>query len=432
MRVLFVNHAGGSPYHGPNMRTYYLARAMVQEGHSVQIVASSFFHKYFSPPDTTGRVTHEWIDGIHYTWVRTHPYRHRGLREVLNQLEFVARCTMSERKIVVGHPDVVVASSPHPFVSFFAWRAAKHSRAGFVFEARDLWPLVVRELGGLPAWHPYIVLLTLAERFSVHRADLIVSIDEGGFRYFGGELGVTSDRFAVVPNGLSVDCWFLEPLPSELLERWPKASFTVGYLGATSAAYSLRNLIDAAAEVCASDPDVAFVIAGSGSELQSLKAHARRIGAENVVFLGQVHRRHVPAVLARFDVGYLGLKDVRAYRYGVSPSKLFEYFYAGIPVLAAYRTYHDTVADAGAGWTIAPEDSRTLARTICEIRETPKAQLAAIGARGRDFFLNHHESHVRARQYIQLMESIDKTRGIRLKKPGPFGSEHQFPTLGGL
>ena len=64
MNILIVNHNGGSIYHGPNLRTYYVAKELVMRGHKVTIATSSYSHKYIVAPKIHGLVTAEVIDGI--------------------------------------------------------------------------------------------------------------------------------------------------------------------------------------------------------------------------------------------------------------------------------------------------------------------------------------------------------------------------------
>ena len=107
MNLMIVTHSGGSPYHGPNMRSYYMARVFVKEGCKVQIITSSFFHKYFYAPEFNDAFLFQKIDDIDYCWIKTLRYRKRGIRQVFNQLDFVKNCFMNSKKIVRQAPDAI-------------------------------------------------------------------------------------------------------------------------------------------------------------------------------------------------------------------------------------------------------------------------------------------------------------------------------------
>jgi hypothetical protein len=60
-------------------------------------------------------------------------------------VEFSARLALHRLK-GLPRPDVVIASSPHPFVAFNGHRFARRYGAKFIFEVRDLWPLTLLEV----------------------------------------------------------------------------------------------------------------------------------------------------------------------------------------------------------------------------------------------------------------------------------------------
>ena len=86
-RILVITHAGGSPFHGPNMRWYYLGLALKPLGVDVEIVSSSSFQKYISPPRVETALETCKVGPLTYHWIRTRPYRVRGVAQVINQIE---------------------------------------------------------------------------------------------------------------------------------------------------------------------------------------------------------------------------------------------------------------------------------------------------------------------------------------------------------
>ena len=117
-KILVVTHAGGSPYHGPNMRWYNLGLSLKSIGIETNIVSSSYFHKYYVQPALSDVHKQEIIDGIEYNWLKTNTYRVGSIFQIFNQLLFVYRCFTNINNITSTIPDLVVASSPHPFVIF--------------------------------------------------------------------------------------------------------------------------------------------------------------------------------------------------------------------------------------------------------------------------------------------------------------------------
>lgn len=45
-KIVIYSHSAGSPDIGPNIRVYNIAKALIEEGYDVTLIASGFFHKY--------------------------------------------------------------------------------------------------------------------------------------------------------------------------------------------------------------------------------------------------------------------------------------------------------------------------------------------------------------------------------------------------
>ena len=406
MNLMIVSHSGGSPYHGPNMRSYYMARVFVKEGCKVQIVSSSFFHKYFCAPKFDDAFMFQEIDDIDYCWIKTLRYRKRGIRQVFNQLDFVKNCFMNSKKIVRQAPDAVIASSPHPFVSYFGkYMASKHG-AKFVYEIRDLWPLAMKELGGFSNLHPYIAALKSAEKFSVKNADMVVSVKQGDFEYLSDEYNLAKNRFAYIPNGLDGASWTLNEIPNRFVSRLPTEKFLIGFVGALSAAYDIAALISAAEKLSKIDANIHFVIAGSGQELTKYKSICRRKGLKNIDFLGYIETKYVPKLLQYFDLCYIGLKKARVYEYGMSANKIFEYMIAEKPILASYYTKYDPIGYAKCGITVSPGNVDDIVAGVLSMRKKSKTELDKLGKNGKKYFFEQHDFRVLGKRYLELLRTL--------------------------
>ena len=93
-KIVIINSTGGSPYHGPNFRSYYIGKNLLKFGYDVTIIANSYFHKFYNAPTLKSAFKNEEIDGLKYIWVKTKKYRNRGIFQVLNQIQFTLKlCT---------------------------------------------------------------------------------------------------------------------------------------------------------------------------------------------------------------------------------------------------------------------------------------------------------------------------------------------------
>jgi glycosyltransferase involved in cell wall biosynthesis len=119
-----------------------------------------------------------------------------------------------------------------------------------------------------------------------------------------------------------------------------------------------------------------------------------------VHFFEAIAKRQVPALLARFDVAYMGWQRQPLYRFGIAPNKLIDYMMAACPILHAVEAGNDPVADAGCGLTVAPEDAQAMVAGIEALRALGPQRRAELGQRGRAFALANHTYPVLGQRFL--------------------------------
>ncbi|MFC5547656.1 glycosyltransferase family 4 protein [Massilia aerilata] len=405
MNILLINHYAGSVRHGMEYRPYYLAREWVRQGHKVTIVASSESHVRTLAPSLGGAAQlQETIAGIDYLWLATPPYRGNGLARVRNMAAFVMRLRREGAALAARlKPDAVIASSTYPLDIWPAHRIARLAGARLLFELHDLWPLSPMELGGYSRWHPFIMLLQAAENFACRRADAIVSILPRVREHLEAH-GMAPSKLHLVPNGVDPAEWEGAPaaLPAALAdtldELHRQGKFVVGYAGTHGISNALETLLEAAARL--RGQPVAFVLVGGGPDKPALLRQAIELGLENVHFFEPVPKAQVPALLARFDLAYIGWRRQPLYRFGISPNKLIDYMMAARPILHAVEAGNDPVAEAGCGLTVPPEHPQAVADGILNLLAMGAECRAVLGQRGRRFALANHTYPVLGRRFL--------------------------------
>jgi glycosyltransferase involved in cell wall biosynthesis len=399
--IWIVNHYAGSRVHGMEYRHYGLAQQFRRMGLRPIIICAAFHHLLTKLPEE--RMAE--VDGVPYVWIKARRYEQNDSRRVLNMVEFSARLALQSLR-ELPRPDVVIASSPHPFVAVNGYRLARKHGAKFIFEVRDLWPLTILEVGGHSPRHPFVRAMAWAERLGYERCDYTVSLLGGAKDYMVAH-GLDEGKFVYIPNGIDpqVQRENVEPLPAEHgqviqnLKRLGK--LIILYSGSHGVVNALENVIEAA-RLLADEPKIHFLLVGQGPEKDSLQKRARQADLRNVTFLPPVARSQMAALTGAADLGYLGLQKKDLFRYGVSPNKLFEYMAAGLPILFAIDTIHDEVAEAKCGFSIAPEDPQALAATVRRIAQMPQEELRSMGERARQYVQRTHTYEVLAQQYARL------------------------------
>jgi glycosyltransferase involved in cell wall biosynthesis len=400
--IWIINHYAGSPLHGMEYRHYYLAQQFRRMGLRPVIICASFHHLLTKLPEEAAAE----IDGVPYVWIKACRYQGNGVGRVFNMVEFSARLAL-RRLGELARPDVVIASSPHPFVAFNGYRLARRHSAKFIFEVRDLWPLTLQELGGHSPRHPFIRAIARAERLGYETCDYTVSL-LGGAKDFMAAHGLDERKFVYIPNGIDPDAsQSIEELPEAharvIQSLKEKGRLIVLYTGSHGQGNALDNVVEAA-RLLASDRSIHFLLVGQGPEKENLQQQVQGANLRNITFLPAVAKSQIPALTRAADLGYIGLRKKDLFKYGVSPNKLFEYMLAGLPVLFAIDTTFDEVARARCGFSIPAEDAPALATVLREIRQMPKDELRRMGERGRQYVQETHSYQALAQQYARLFQ----------------------------
>ncbi|MEA4924854.1 MAG: glycosyltransferase family 4 protein [Syntrophomonadaceae bacterium] len=408
MNILLINHYVGSPKYGMEYRPYYIAREWVKKGHSVTIVAASFSHLRSMNPMVQQSLTEEIVDGIHYEWIKTPSYEGNGIGRIRNILSFIIQLRYYIPKLTAARKyDAIIASSTYPLDIYPARMLQKKSGARLIFEVHDLWPLSPMELGNIPAWHPYIMLMQKAENDAYRFCDKVVSILPCAKPHMI-EHGLHPDKFIHIPNGIDIEEWEQEPdiIPLEhkniMFGLKADGRFIVGYAGSHGIANSLNTLLEAA-ELCKNDK-IVFVMVGQGPEKGKLQKAAVNRGLNNVVFLPAVDKNAIANILNMFDACYVGFQKQPLFRFGVSPNKLMDYMMAAKPIIYAIEAGNDPVKEADCGICVPAEDPMAVSEAARRLAAMSRSERESMGRRGRDYVFKKHDYRVIAQEFLKILE----------------------------
>lgn len=408
MNFLILSQNAGSRHHGMVIRNYNWAKTLVEMGHEVTVVASSFSHSRLAQPGTKGWVTEENIDGIRYLWLWGPRYSaQRAIGRVLSMFVFVLQLFFPDKRLKEKY-DVVVLSSPPPFAIYPAYWLAKRQKFRLVYDVRDLWPLTLKELGGYSARHPFIWLMQKAEDFACRKADLVTAVPQNGEDYLKGR-GLKADRFMPLGNGLLDAQGENKPvsLPTDLSEALSvikrRAGLVVGYTGALGLANSMDTLLYAAART---DDSIHILIIGGGPELEPLKRLCHDLAIEDRVhFVGPVNPAQMGACLEFIDVAYAGLLNRRFYKFGASLTKLNDYMAAAKPIIYAAEDLHNAVEQSGCGICCPAEDPVAAAEALTRMAALPASDRRDLGTKGKLWL---HENNMLSAQMAALLSAIEQ------------------------
>lgn len=407
MNILYINHYAGSALHGMEYRPYYLACEWIKSGHKVKILAASYSHVRTLQPKVFGNILNENIDGVDFSWYKTYKYSGNGIGRLINIFQFIYLIWKNKKNITENFvPDVVIASSTYPMDIWPAKKIANINKSKLIYEVHDLWPLSPIELGNMSKWHPFILMVQMAENYAYKHASAVVSLLPKARRYMIAH-GLSDYKFNYIPNGINVNEWIKfidlsEPTKTKLQQIKKIGLPVVGYAGTHGTANALDMLLNVAK---LGRGKFEVVIVGNGLERKNLLQRLVDENIKNVTMFPAISKSEIPALLNYFDVAYIGWKLNSLYRFGISPNKLMDYMMAAKPILHAVSAGNDPVAESNCGVTVKPDDENEIYAGILNILKMTSEQRKVLGNNGRHHVLSQHSYDVLAKSFIDIMIS---------------------------
>ncbi len=397
--IWIINQYASTPETGAGGRPYYFAKSLAKLGYNVYLVGAAFTHLLREPPVFEQQFKVEEVEeNFNFVWVKMSPYAEaHSKKRIANWFSFAWKIT--KLKDLLPKPNVILYSSPSLVGYLGAEKLAKDLSVPLAFEVRDIWPLTLCEIGGYSESHPFIRLLQWIEDRAYKNADYVLSNLKNSYEHMQAR-GMKPEKFAWVPNGfLKEEVDSALPLDKLTLDQLPKDKFIIGYAGTLGIANALDSFIQAANQL-KTYPELAFVLVGHGKLKQGLQQQAKDLNLNNIYFVDAIPKRQIQSLLKVFDVCYIGLTKDPLFRFGVSPNKLFDYLYAGKPILYAIDSGKYTpVADAQAGIQIEPENVQQIVQAVLKLYNMSSEERIVMGR-------NEHKEAIQSYEYGSLTQKL--------------------------
>lgn len=374
MNIWLLHPFAGGPGLGRHYRPFWLADAWAKMGHRVVIVSAGFHHLHRQP-----RIPGpQRINDVDFWFLDTPRYGNGSLGRLRNNLSFGPsfRSATSAIAAQFGKPDLMIASSPHLFFVSTAHEVARRLDTRFWLEVRDLWPESIIALGMTPAWHPLMKVLGWKERAAYRSADRVICLLSGAEPHMRAR-GLPAGKFRWIPNGVSdgeiQSALTIETLAHPLIDRINllkrQGRRVVLYAGGMGPPNAVEAILDAASHLSKANPEIHFVMIGSGASRDALKQRAAALG--NVEFHNEVDRSVVHGMLHASDCAVVAFHKNALYHHGISPNKLFDYcLFAPRSVIACEERALAGLADLVTA-RCAPDDPVALAASLRAALDAP-------------------------------------------------------------
>lgn len=403
--VLVVTHYFPPEVGAPQARLSEFAKYWVVDGSDVTVLTGMPNHPTgIIPEEYRGSVRRiEEHDGyrIVRTWLYATP--NEGIaKKTLGHVSFmISSVVLGFRK--VGHPDLIVVSSPTFFSIFSGWLLARLKKARLIVEVRDLWPALFVELGVLR--NRLIIRALERLELAAYRASDAVVVVSDGFRDNLVRRGILPDKIHTIRNG--VDLGLFRPDDSTP-NRGTKAAMSASkdvvvlYAGAHGLSQGLTTVADAAAEL--RDEAVRFLFVGEGAAKAALEARVSELGLKKVELRPSIPREEIPRLLAAADICLVPLKDIPLFTTFI-PSKIFEYLAMKKAVVGSVRGEPATILSEAGALVVEPEDSSALAGAIRALARDPERR-REMGERGREYVRLNFDRRSLAGRYRDLIKTL--------------------------
>jgi glycosyltransferase involved in cell wall biosynthesis len=170
-------------------------------------------------------------------------------------------------------------------------------------------------------------------------------------------------------------------------------------------AHGLESLLEAAARMQQTAPEVIFLLLGEGAEKGHIQSLAKSRNLTNVRFVGQQPREKIPAFIAASDACLVLLKKADIFK-TVIPTKMLEFMSCARPVILGVAGQARQIIDeAQAGICIQPESADDLVQAITRLG-ADSALRETLGRNGRRYIQQHFSRRTTAEAYLDVLEEL--------------------------
>jgi len=367
MKILMVTpefppHCGGIGYY-----VFYLARELVARGLRVRIVVRG---------RASTRTQFQGVPAEYLSIKGIAPFNNGAFRRAIEEI------------VNAWRPDVVhvhASSLPLPRTNL-PTLVTSHST---ICTSTDLLYRPVHDMESLHRslfFRWYVRAERELIRFCTKLTVVSPSMAEDYRRYYG----VDSE---VVWNG--VDTEYFKPASEN---QSPKRQIV--FVGALKLGKGVLDLLEAARLISLQRAEIPIRLYGDGPLRKTLEKKAKVYGLLQFKLAGKVSQPELPEILNNSAALVLP-----SYYEGL-PNTLLEAMACGIPVIATgIKGSADLVKDGVTGYLVPPKVPQRLASAITKVLEDPESG-RQMGRRGRDLVVGTFTWDLRAKQFVELYESL--------------------------
>ena len=325
-----------------------------------------------------------------------------ALRLALNYLSFVVSAAVFGPWLLRGcRVDAILVYAPSPILQVIPAVWLKWVKgAKLVTWVQDLWPESLVATKFVRNQH-ILGAVSAIVRWIYRRNDLLLVPSQAFVEPVVRMAGRTPVAYHPNPGELA----FTKPDTDRACPLQLESGFNIVFAGNLGTVQALDTVL-AAAQLLRGEPDVRFVLVGSGSRSEWLQQETRRLGLDNVRMPGRFPPSDMPGILAQASAVLVSLVRDPIMSQTV-PSKVQAYLAAGTPIIASLDGEGSRVViEAGAGVACPAEDAQALADAVRQLRDASPEERQRMARCGRLYYEQHFEPKLLARRLAQFLSGV--------------------------
>ncbi len=308
-KVLYIHQYFKTPKEGGAIRSFYIAKGLVERGHKVDLISSH------NKPDLAVKS----IEGIHVHYLPVYYDNSLSAKSrYFAFLKFAVKAIKYSGNL--NKPDIAYVTSTPLTVGIAALWLKWLKGVPYIFEVRDLWPEAPIQLGIMKSWFFQFLAVRLEKtiyKSAIHIVALSPGIRDGILAKY------KNAPVTVVPNMSDVDFYGRKTAFSH-----GSGVMEIGYFGAMGVANGLMQIINVA-EICQQrSMAIRFILMGDGAERDNLERNIKEKKLRNVDLILAGNKNEMARILNRVDaclVSFLKHSVLET----CSPNKFFDALAAG-------------------------------------------------------------------------------------------------------
>lgn len=408
MKVLYFHQHFSTPQGSTGTRSYQFSRKLLEHGHEVTVVCgSSATGKTGLDGKSVKGMRTGTIDGINVVELDLPYSNYDGLvKRAWAFLKFAMKST----KIAFTYKYDLLFATSTPLTAGIPGIVMKiFRRKKFIFEVRDLWPELPREMGVIK--NPVILFfMSVLEWLSYNMADACIGLSPGIKKGIIRRLKNKNKIVKMLPNGCDLDL-FNPTSKSNMsffktnISNYNDGDIVALFTGAHGVANGLDAVLDMAKVLKQRNVDnIKLVFIGDGKLKPHLIERAKKEKLTNCIFINAVPKLELANIVRNADIGLMILDNIPAFYYGTSPNKFFDYISAGKPVLNNYPGWlADLITENQCGYAVKPNDPDAFANALIEMTSNKKA-LSTMGKNARKLAEQEFDRNSIAEKFVELLE----------------------------